>query len=159
VKYLSPGFPLFCSRHSSGLLVPPPLSDRPTIVIENGDAAGVGFNDPTVVAPVGGNGGTTLGQQRLLLFRPPRISGRHDFKHAEHHNSCDLVIQFDLHDKFRSTRLCRNAGNIYRDFSGSVPGFWYGKRARECDVRFDRKGRAGDKCDLQSQSGHQQLFD
>jgi hypothetical protein len=35
-----------------------------TIVIVNNNAAGVGFNDPTPVAPVGGNPGTTLGQQR-----------------------------------------------------------------------------------------------
>jgi len=40
-----------------------------TIVIQNGDPAGVGFNDPTVVAPVGGNPGTTLGQQRLNAFQ------------------------------------------------------------------------------------------
>src|SRR5471032_3237824 len=40
-----------------------------TIVIVNGDPANVGFNDPTVVAPVGGNAGTTLGQQRLLAFQ------------------------------------------------------------------------------------------
>jgi Calx-beta domain-containing protein/uncharacterized protein DUF4214 len=39
------------------------------IVIQNGDAAGVGFNDPTPVAPVGGNNGTTLGQQRLNAFQ------------------------------------------------------------------------------------------
>ena len=39
-----------------------------TIVIQNGDAAGVGFNDPTPVAPVGGNTGTTLGQQRLIAI-------------------------------------------------------------------------------------------
>jgi len=40
-----------------------------TIVIVNDNAAGVGFNDPTVVAPVGGNPGTTLGQQRLNAFQ------------------------------------------------------------------------------------------
>ena len=40
-----------------------------TIVIQNNDAAGVGFNDPTPVAPVGGNPGTTLGQQRLNAFQ------------------------------------------------------------------------------------------
>ena len=39
-----------------------------TITIVNGDPAGVGFNDPTVVAPVGGNTGTTLGQQRLNVY-------------------------------------------------------------------------------------------
>ncbi len=40
-----------------------------SIVIVNGDAPGVGFNDPTAVAPVGGNPGTTLGEQRLFLFQ------------------------------------------------------------------------------------------
>ena len=40
-----------------------------TITILNADGAGVGFNDATVVAPVGGNAGTTLGQQRLLAFQ------------------------------------------------------------------------------------------
>lgn len=40
-----------------------------TLVIVNGNAAGVGFNDPTPVAPVGGNAGTTLGQQRLIAFQ------------------------------------------------------------------------------------------
>jgi PA domain len=39
-----------------------------TINIVNGDSAGEGFNDPTPVAPVGGNMGTTLGQQRLNAF-------------------------------------------------------------------------------------------
>ena len=40
-----------------------------TIVIQNNDAANVGFNDPTPVAPIGGNPGTTLGQQRLNAFQ------------------------------------------------------------------------------------------
>jgi hypothetical protein len=39
------------------------------IVIVNLNAAGVGFNDPTPRAPVGGNTGTTLGQQRLIAFQ------------------------------------------------------------------------------------------
>ncbi|MDB5933731.1 MAG: peptidase [Massilia sp.] len=40
-----------------------------TIVIINGNAAGEGFNDPTPVAPVGGNTGATLGEQRLIAFQ------------------------------------------------------------------------------------------
>ena len=40
-----------------------------TIVIINNNAAGVGFNDPTPAAPVGGNPGTTVGQQRLFVFQ------------------------------------------------------------------------------------------
>lgn len=39
------------------------------IVIVNRDGPGEGFNDPTPVAPVGGNTGTTLGQQRLIAFQ------------------------------------------------------------------------------------------
>ncbi len=39
-----------------------------SIVINNTNTAGVGFNDPTPVTPVGGNPGTTLGEQRLFAF-------------------------------------------------------------------------------------------
>ena len=39
------------------------------IIIVNINAPGVGFNDPTPAAPVGGNTGTTLGQQRLIAFQ------------------------------------------------------------------------------------------
>jgi len=39
------------------------------VTIVNGNAAGVGFNDPALRSPVGGNAGTTLGQQRLIAFQ------------------------------------------------------------------------------------------
>jgi len=54
---------------ASVLLVPATTQAAATIVIQNGNAAGVGFNDPTPAAPVGGNPGTTLGQQRLNAFQ------------------------------------------------------------------------------------------
>lgn len=40
-----------------------------TLTIVNVNAPGVGFNDPTPAAPVGGNAGTTVGQQRLIAFQ------------------------------------------------------------------------------------------
>lgn len=40
-----------------------------TITIVNVDDPGEGFNDPTPAAPVGGNPGTTIGEQRLNLFQ------------------------------------------------------------------------------------------
>ncbi|MGZ5201703.1 MAG: PA domain-containing protein [Telluria sp.] len=40
-----------------------------TITIINTNDPGVGFNDPTPATPVGGNSGTTLGQQRLIAFQ------------------------------------------------------------------------------------------
>jgi hypothetical protein len=39
-----------------------------TIVINNTNAAGVGFNDTTPAVPIGGNPGVTLGEQRLFAF-------------------------------------------------------------------------------------------
>ncbi len=38
------------------------------ILINNVDADGVGFNDPTPAAPVGGNPGATIGDQRLFAY-------------------------------------------------------------------------------------------
>ncbi|MFP5245155.1 MAG: PA domain-containing protein [Thermoanaerobaculia bacterium] len=38
-------------------------------IIVNTDAPNDGLNDPTPVAPVGGNNGTTLGQQRMNVFQ------------------------------------------------------------------------------------------
>jgi hypothetical protein len=37
-----------------------------TITIVNTDCTGEEFNDPTPATPVGGNTGTTVGQQRLI---------------------------------------------------------------------------------------------
>ncbi|MFO1306155.1 MAG: PA domain-containing protein [Burkholderiales bacterium] len=39
------------------------------IVVNNVDVPNVGFNDPTPAVPVGGNGGTTVGAQRLIAYR------------------------------------------------------------------------------------------
>lgn len=45
------------------------LQAAATITIVNGDPSGVGFNEATAATPVGGNTGTTIGQQRLLAFQ------------------------------------------------------------------------------------------
>lgn len=50
------------------LLAPGPASAQATIEILNADFPGIGFNDPTPAAPVGGNPGTTVGEQRLNAF-------------------------------------------------------------------------------------------
>ena len=46
-----------------------PAVEAAVIRVINNDNLGEGFNDPTPVAPVGGNTGTTLGQQRLIAFQ------------------------------------------------------------------------------------------
>ena len=40
-----------------------------TVFLINGDAPGVGLNDPTPRAPVAGNTGTTVGQQRIIALQ------------------------------------------------------------------------------------------
>ncbi|MEP7706096.1 PA domain-containing protein [Paraglaciecola sp. 25GB23A] len=39
------------------------------LVLNNVDVPGIGFNDPTPATPVGGNMGTTVGEQRLIAYR------------------------------------------------------------------------------------------
>ena len=46
-----------------------PLSAAAHITVVNTNQPGVGFNDPTAATPVGGNSGTTVGQQRLNAFQ------------------------------------------------------------------------------------------
>jgi hypothetical protein len=46
-----------------------PIFGAGTITIVNINAPGVGFNDPTPKAPIGGNPGTTVGEQRLFAFQ------------------------------------------------------------------------------------------
>jgi hypothetical protein len=43
-----------------------PAFARATVIVFNNNAPGAGFNDPTPVSPIGGNPGTTVGQQRLI---------------------------------------------------------------------------------------------
>src|SRR5262245_66251670 len=51
------------------VLLPSTSHSNAQVLIVNGNAPGVGFNDPTPPAPVGGNPGTTKGQQALNVFQ------------------------------------------------------------------------------------------
>ncbi|WP_426193651.1 PA domain-containing protein [Massilia sp. DWR3-1-1] len=64
------GASMMCAT-SASFAAATPAADLPqaTIIILNRDPAGYGFNDPTPVAPVGGNPATTLGEQRLFVYR------------------------------------------------------------------------------------------
>jgi PA domain len=98
-----------------------------TIVIQNNDPAGVGFNDAAAVAPVGGNSGTTLGQQRLNAFQSAA-----DKWGATLTSTVTIIIKADW------TALTCNATGavlgsagaalIFRDFNNvPVSGHWYPK--------------------------------
>jgi hypothetical protein len=96
-----------------------------TIVIQNMNAAGVGFNDPTPAAPVGGNAGTTLGQQRLIAFQAAaNIWG------ATLTSSQTIVIRasFEPLTCTATSAVLGSAGawNIWRDFAGAAKSnTWY----------------------------------
>jgi len=111
------------------LLVLTPLSLRAaaTITIVNADAAGVGFNDATAVAPVGGNPGITLGQQRLNAFQAAAAKW-----------GATLSSAVNIRISARWTALtCTATGavlgsagptEVFRDFPGApVAGHWYPK--------------------------------
>jgi hypothetical protein len=96
-----------------------------TIVINNINAPGVGFNDPTPAAPVGGNPGTTLGQQRLNAFSfAANIWG------STLTSAVDIIInaQFSALSCTATSATLGSAGatNIFRDFTGAPKaGTWY----------------------------------
>lgn len=98
-----------------------------TITIVNGDAAGVGFNDPTVVAPVGGNPGTTLGQQRLNAFQAAaNIWGATLTSTAP----IRVLATWEALTCTATGAVLGSAGatSVYRDFPGApLAGTWYGK--------------------------------
>jgi len=87
-------------------------------VIVNVNAPGVGFNDPTPVAPVGGNTGTTLGQQRLIAFQHAAAiwSARLD---------SNVPIRIQAQFVPLGTNVLGSAGplGVARDFAGApLPG-------------------------------------
>jgi hypothetical protein len=118
-----------------GLMATSTAFGTATIVIQNNDAPNVGFNDPTPVSAVGGNSGTTVGQQRLNAFQfAANVWG------ATLTSGPTITISAS----WSTTMACTagsgtlgsagNSGSIYRDFPGSVPGTWYGVALRNALV-------------------------
>lgn len=96
-----------------------------TISIVNGNAPGVGFNDPTPVAPIGGNAGTTLGEQRLIAFQAAA-----DIWGANLNSTVEITILATFEplacDATSAVLGSAGATEIWRDFSGApFPGTWY----------------------------------
>ncbi|MBW8902374.1 MAG: peptidase, partial [Massilia sp.] len=88
-------------------------------------AAGEGFNDTTPAAPIGGNSGTTLGQQRLIAFQAAA-----DIWGATLTSTQTITIRasFEPLTCTATTAVLGSAGawNIWRDFAGAAkPNTWY----------------------------------
>ena len=69
----------------------------------NFDLPGQGFNDPTPVEPVGGNNGTTLGEQRLNVFRAAADRWQ---------NSLDLKVDIRVAAQFKPISTCTETTGI-----------------------------------------------
>jgi hypothetical protein len=91
------------------------------ILIFNNNAAGVGFNDPTAAAPVGGNTGTTLGQQRINVFLRAA-----EIWQAKLHPKNDILVLADFRALGPNVLGSAGAIQVWRDFAGAeLPGTWY----------------------------------
>lgn len=94
------------------------------IVIFNGDGPGEGFNDPSPRAPVGGNPGLTLGQQRINAFLyAASIWG----STLDSSININVLATMDPLSCNATSAVLGSAGPTFvnRDFAGAVPGYWY----------------------------------
>ena len=95
-----------------------------TIVIQSRDAAGVGFNDPTPVAPVGGNPATTLGAQRMYVYRYVA-----DLWEKAIQSDVTITVNagWEALTCTSSSATLGSAGawNIWHSFPNAKPGTWY----------------------------------
>ncbi|HEU4887826.1 MAG TPA: PA domain-containing protein [Thermoanaerobaculia bacterium] len=97
------------------------------IIIFNNDGPGEGFNDPTPAAPVGGNPGTTLGQQRLNAFAHAA-----DIWGNTLDSNVDIYIIAAFNPLAPNVLGSAGATHVFRDFGGVPPfpgsafaGTWY----------------------------------
>lgn len=109
----------------AGLMAANAASAAATLVIVNGNAAGVGFNDPTPVAPVGGNTGTTLGQQRLIAFQSAANIWGATLTSSV---TIEVLATFEALSCTATSAVLGSAGaiTVSGDFPGAlIPGTWY----------------------------------
>ena len=123
-------------------LILPSLVQASNIVIINLDSAGEGFNDPTPVSPVGGNNGTTLGQQRLNVFQHAA-----DIWGSILPSNITITVQanFDALSCDASSAVLGSAGptSVFRDFPGAeFSGTWYHSALANKQANADIDGGA-----------------
>jgi hypothetical protein len=97
-----------------------------TIIPVNMNAPGVGLNDPTPAAPLGNNPGTTVGEQRQIVYQFAA-----DLWGAVLESDEDIRVraQFTALSCDATSGVLGSAGArfIQRDFDGAVPATWYGE--------------------------------
>jgi hypothetical protein len=107
------------------LLLAGPALAQTSITIVNADGLGEGFNDPTPLAPVGGNPGTTRGEQRLNVFREAADIWA---SLVESGVTIEVEASFDPLPCSPFSAVLGSAGptTVHRDFAGAlVSSTWY----------------------------------
>ena len=101
-----------------------PGAQAAIITIASRDPAGVGFNDATPVAPVGGNAGTTLGEQRRNVYRYVADIWE---KALESQATITVSAGWEALTCTANSAVLGSAGawNLWHDFPGGRPGTWY----------------------------------
>ena len=114
-----------------------------TIVIVNNNGPGVGFNDPTPAAPVGGNAGVTLGQQRLIVFQRAAAIWSHELD-----SPVPITVLASM-EPLACTATSATLGSagtrfIFNNFGGvglfpgpEFPDTWYGSALSSRRAGFD----------------------
>ncbi len=100
-------------------------AEAATITIVNLDGAGEGFNDPTAAAPVGGNPGVTVGQQRLNVFQEAASIWGALLPSAV---TIRVQAQFNAQTCGPTSGVLGSAGpiQVFRDFVGAeLAATWY----------------------------------
>jgi hypothetical protein len=116
------------SSHISALLLiaaSATSAEAAKVIVINNNAAGVGFNDPTAAAPVGGNTGTTVGAQRLIAFQAAA-----DLWGAHVASSVPIRVgaQFTALSCTATSGVLGSAGpnTVFRDFGGApLSNTWF----------------------------------
>ncbi len=95
-----------------------------SILITSRDAPGAGFEDPTPVLPVGGNAGTTLGEQRRIVYRYVANIWEQNLT-----SNVPITVSagWEALSCTANSATLGSAGawNAWHDFPGGVPGTWY----------------------------------
>ncbi len=109
-------------------------------VIVNNDGAGEGLNDPTPVSPVGGNSGTTLGEQRLNV-----LQAAGDVWAALIESSVDIKVNAEFNSIDCGILGSTGPGPTIKDFPGApVAGTWFHSPIADAIVGVDQAPGFGD---------------
>jgi hypothetical protein len=109
-------------------------------VIVNNDGPGEGLNDPSPVAPVGGNTGTTLGEQRLIVLQAAA-----DVWGALIESSVDIRVNAEFNSMSCGVLGSTGPGPTIKDFPGApVAGTWFHSAIADAISGVDQAPGFGD---------------